>query len=195
MRKSEYIQKLNYRDERFCYIMKNCHHMSREQALEILSKNRLLSYEKQGLVRRLHFIYHSRQKSAIELTDKGRSWIRKNLPQLGSNFYVSGTAVRHNIRLAEQVMAHSLEHGRTWLNERDLRQELMQRIERMEGEERFTLLRQLERGELSVPDGGYYEDGQLYTVEIYNDNYTAEVLAAKDLCAQTLGASLCLVRQ
>ena len=195
MRKKEYIQRLNYRDEKFCYIMKNCHHMSREQALEILSKNRLLSYEKQGLVRRLHFIYHSRQKSAIELTDKGRSWIKKNLPQLGPNFYISGTAVRHNIRLAEQVMAHSLEHGRTWLNERDLRQELMQRIERTEGEERFALMRQLERGELSVPDGGYYEDGQLYTVEIYNENYTAEILAAKDLCAQTLGASLRLVRQ
>ena len=103
--------------------------------------------------------------------------------------------LQSNIRLAEQVMAHSLEHGRTWLNERDLRQELMQRIERTEGEERFTLLRQLERGELSVPDGGYYEDGQLYTVEIYNENYTAEILAAKDLCAQTLGASLRLVRQ
>lgn len=195
MRKKEYIQRLNYRDERFCYIMKNCHHMSREQVLAVLSQNRLLAYQHQGLIRKLHYIYQSRQQTAYELTDKGRSWIRKNLPQLGPNFYISGTAVRHNIRLAEQVMTHSLEHGRTWLNERDLRQELMQRIERTEGEERFTLLRQLERGELSVPDGGYYEDGQLYTVEIYNANYTAEQLAAKDLCAQTLGASLRLVHQ
>lgn len=195
MRKKEYIQRLNCHDERFCYILKNSHHMSREQALEILSKNRLLSYEKQGLVCQLRFICHGHQKSAIELTEKGRSWIRKNLPQFGPNFYVCGTAVRHNIRLAEQVMTYSLEKGRTWLNERDLRQELMQRIERTEGEERFDLLRQLERGELSVPDGGYYEDGQLYTVEIYNENYTAEQLAAKDLCAQTLGASLRLVRQ
>lgn len=195
MRKKEYIQRLNYRDERFCYIMKNCHHMSREQVLAVLSQNRLLAYQHQGLIRKLHYIYQSRQQTAYELTDKGRSWIRKNLPQLGPNFYISGTAVRHNICLAEQVMTHSLEHGRTWLNERDLRQELMQRIERTEGEERFTLLRQLERGELSVPDGGYYEDGQLYTVEIYNANYTAEQLAAKDLCAQTLGASLRLVHQ
>ena len=195
MRKKEYIQRLSYHDERFCYIMKNCHHMSREQVLEVISPHRLRSYQHQGLIRKLHFIQCSRQKTAYELTDRGRSWIRKNLPQLGPNFYISGTAVRHNICLAEQVMAHSLEHGRTWLNERDLRQELMQRIERTEGEERFTLLRQLERGELSVPDGGYYEDGQLYTVEIYNDNYSAEILAAKDLCAQTLGASLRLVRQ
>ena len=195
MRKKEYIQRLSYHDERFCYVMKNCHHMSREQVLAVLTQNRLLAYQNQGLIRKLHYIYHSKQHTAYELTDKGRSWIRKNLPQLGPNFYVSGTAVRHNVRLAEQVMARSLEHGRTWLNERDLRQELVQRIEHTEGEERFALLRQLERGELSVPDGGYYEDGQLYTVEIYNENYTAEVLAAKDLCAQTLGASLRLVRQ
>ena len=80
MRKKEYIQRLNHCDERFCYIMKNCHHMSREQALEILSKNRLLSYEKQGLVRRLHFIYHSRQKSAIELTDKGNGEYTFKMP-------------------------------------------------------------------------------------------------------------------
>ena len=195
MRKTEYIQKLNYRDERFCYILKNCHHMSREQALAVVSQTRLLAYQHQGLVRKLHYIYQSKQRTAYELTDKGRRWVRKNLPQLGSNFYVSGTAVRHNIRLAEQVMQHSMEHGRTWLNERDLREELMQRIERTEGEERFALLGRLERGELSVPDGGYYEDGQLCTVEVYNENYTAEVLAAKDLCAQALGASLRLVRQ
>ena len=195
MRKQVYIQKLNYRDERFCTILQNCHHMSREQVLSLISPNRLQAYQKQGLVRKLHYIYQSKQRTAYELTDKGRDWIRKNLPQLGPNFYVCGTAVRHNIRLAEQVMEHTMEHGRTWLNERDLRQELMQRIERTEGEERFALMRQLERGELSVPDGGYYEDGQLYTVEIYNRNYSAETLAAKGLCAQTLGANLRFIHQ
>lgn len=195
MRQKTYIQKLNRHDEQLCSILKNSHHMSREQALKVVSPNRLLSYQKEGVIRKLHYIYQSKQRTAYELTDKGRSWIRTNLPQLGPNFYVSGTAVRHNIRLAEQVMQHSMEHGRTWLNERDLREELMQRIERTEGEEHYALLARLERGELSVPDGGYYEDGQLCTVEIYNDNYTAEVLAAKDLCAQALGASLRLVRQ
>ena len=194
MRKKEYIQRLNYRDERFCRIIKNCQHMSREQVLSVLSLNRLQAYQKQGLVRKLHYIYHSKQRTAYELTDKGCRWIKRNLPQLGPNFYSSGTAVRHNISLAEQVMAH-MEHGRTWLNERDLQQELMQRIERTEGEERFSLLNKLERGELSAPDGGYYEDGQLYTVEIYNNNYTAEQLAAKELYAQTLGASLRFIYQ
>ena len=195
MRKKEYIQRLNYRDEQFCYILKNSHHMSREQVLAVISQHRLQAYQNQGLIRKLHFIYCSKKHIGYELTDRGRSWIRKNLPQLGPNFYVSGTAVRHNIRLAEQVMYHTMERGHTWLNERDLRQELMQRIERTEGEEHFALMRQLERGELSVPDGGYYEDGQLYTMEIYNDNYTVEQLSAKDLCAQTLGASLRLVHQ
>ena len=64
MRKKEYIQRLNFRDERFCYIMKNCHHMSREQVLAVLSQNRLLAYQHQGLIRKLHYIYHSRQQTA-----------------------------------------------------------------------------------------------------------------------------------
>ena len=72
MRKTEYIQKLNYRDERFCYILKNCHHMSREQALVVVSQTRLLAYQHQGLVRKLHYIYQSKQRTAYKLTDKGR---------------------------------------------------------------------------------------------------------------------------
>ena len=85
MRKQVYIQKLNYRDERFCTILKNCHHMSREQVLSLISPNRLQAYQKQGLVRKLHYIYQRKQRTAYELTDKGSEWIRKNLPSKSWN--------------------------------------------------------------------------------------------------------------
>lgn len=196
MRKQEYITKLNYRDERFAYVTKSCQHISQNQALELVSRHRLNNYIKQGLVRKLHYIHNNRQHTAFELTNKGRGWVRKNFPQLGDRFYSSGTAIRHNIRLAEQIMEHYQLHGRTWLNERDMRELLMEKVERCpDSEERFRILGQLERGELSLPDGGYYDNGELVAVEVINDNYTAEMIAAKELCAQTMGASLHFVRQ
>ena len=53
----------------------------------------------------------------------------------------------------------------------------------------------LERGELSLPDGGYYENDHLICIEIYNENYTAEQISAKEACAEVLGATLRFVRQ
>lgn len=195
MRKKDYVVKLNYKDEKFSFVAKNCQHLSQNQILSIVSKNRLQSYIHQGIVKKLHYICNSKQSTAYELTHKGREWIRQNYPQFGSDFYISTTAIRHNIRLAEQVLEHYSQDGYTWLNERNLRSILMERIERAEETERLAILSKLENNELSVPDGGYYVDGQLVCIEVYNDNYTSEILAAKQECASVLGGSLKLVHQ
>ncbi len=192
MRKSNYIQKLSYKDAELCRVLKASHHMSREQVESIISKNRIASYQHQGVLKKIHYIHQGRQNTAYELTSSGRAFIRKNFPELGTYFYSSGTAVRHNIRLAEQIMQHD-----RWLNERELRQELYTRLERIQDdEERFEQLRRLEHGEYSVPDGAYYDDdGNIVCVEITNDNYTQEIIQAKEACSATLGASIRFVKQ
>lgn len=192
MRKATYIQKLNYKDEQLCRILKASHHMSQKQVESIISKNRIQAYQHQGVLQKIHYIYQGRQHTAYELTSKGRSFIRKHFPQMGNYFYSSATAVRHNIRLAEQVMQHD-----RWLNERELRQELMSRIERIQDdEERFEQLRRLEHGEYSVPDGAYIDqDGDIVCVEITNENYPIEVIQAKEACSAALGASIRFVKQ
>lgn len=195
MRQKSYLGKLNHRDEQFAYVVKNCHHLSQEQALGLISKNRLTAYQHEQIVRKVHYLHGGQKQFAFELTDKGRAWVRKNFPQLGERFYVSGTAVQHNIRLAEQIIEHSIEHGRTWLNERDLRDELLRHIDCADRAEQHFLLSRLERGELSIPDGGYYQDGQLFTIEVYNNNYSSEMLLSKESCAEAMNASLRFIRQ
>ena len=116
----------------------------------------------------------------------------KHLPELGSRYYTCPTAVHHNINLAEQI----LQHDGNWLNEQDLRKELIDRIDQIQDvEERFRLLQDLEQGKFSVPDGGYYENEQLVCIEIYNMNYSEQCLEAKAECANLLGAQLHLIKQ
>ena len=192
MRKENYIQKLNCKDEQLCRILKASHHMSQSQVESIISKNRIRAYQHQGVLKKIHYIAQGRQHTAYELTTAGRNFIRKHYPEMGSYFYSSATAVRHNIRLAEQVMQHE-----RWLNERELRQELMTRIERIQDdEERFEQLRRLESGEYSVPDGGYIDDdGSVVCIEITNESYTQEILETKEACSAALGASIRFIRQ
>lgn len=190
MRKQQYIVQLSHKDEKFLTVLKSSQHISKETALSIVSANRLRNYQSQGIIKKLHYIEKGRQQTAFELTSKGRTFVRQHY-QGSNNFYQSSTAVRHNIRLAEQIA----NHHQTWLNERDLRQELMEQIERLPPEQRFELLAKLERGEISLPDGGYRnEHGELVCVEIINSNYGTEQIVAKEAAAELLGASLDFVR-
>ena len=190
MRKQQYIVQLNHKDEKFLTVLKSSQHISRETALGIVSPNRLRNYQQQGIIKKLHYIEKGVQKTAYELTPKGRTFYRQHY-QGSSNFYQSSTAVRHNVRLADEIVRH---HN-TWVNERDLRQELMEQIERLPPERRFELLSRLERGEISLPDGAYRgEQGELICVEIINSNYGTEQIVAKEAAAEILGASLDFVR-
>lgn len=175
MRKSNYLKKLNYKDEKLCSIVKHSQHISREQALLIVSSNRLASFEKQGVLKKLHYMDNNKNQIIYELTKKGRGFISRKFPHLSGNFYTAGTAYQHNVALAQQIFDH---HNRQWYNERDLREILLRKIE--QSDNRWELMRMLERGEISVPDGGYLnEAGSIQCIEIINDNYTSTQLKFK----------------
>ena len=190
MRKQNYIVQLNHKDEKFLTVLKSSQHISKETALSIVSSNRLRNYQQQGIIKKLHYIEKGRQKTAYELTPKGRSFYKQNYNG-SNNFYQSSTAVKHNVRLADEIVRH---HN-SWLNERDLREELMRLIEQLPPDRRFETLARLERGEISLPDGAYRgEQGELICVEIINSNYGTEQIVAKETAAEILGASLDFVR-
>lgn len=175
MRKSSYLKKLNYKDERLCCIVKNSNHISLAQALLIVSRNRLESYEKQGVLKKLHYMDNNKKEIVYELTKQGRAWISRNFNHLRGNFYTSSTAVQHNIALAQQLIERPYSQ---WYNERDLREILIQEIE--QSDNRWEYMRQLENGQISVPDGGYRnEDGSIECIEVINENYTSTQLQAK----------------
>ncbi len=194
MRSKNYISRLSEKDERFCFVLKSSHNISEAAALGLISKHRLESYRKQGVIKKIHYIHNNRQHSGYMLTGKGINWIKAKFPQLGDNFYQAGTAVRHNMLLAEHVIQHS--QDREWLNERDLRDELYSRLDQLtDPEERFRVLSRLERGEISVPDGGYVDNGELHCIEIVTNNYTAATLESKAAFGEFMGCSIDYIRQ
>lgn len=195
MRKTNYISRMSDKDERLLYIAKNSYHLSREQALSIVSKNRMDNYIKQGIFKKIYYILNQKQGVAYELTRKGRLFTLEHYPEFGKNFYTSGTAIHHDIRLAQSIIEYEREHGHTWLNERDLREMMMERIEREPIERRFELMGKIERGEISVTDGGYYVGEELVLVETINENYTSTLIAAKEEFSNYMSSSINYVRQ
>lgn len=175
MRKSNYLNKLNHKDELLCKVVKNSHHISQAQALLIISRNRLDSFEKQGVLKKLHYMDNNKTEIIYELSKKGRDWISRNFSHLQGNFYTASTAHQHNIILAQQIINRPYSK---WLNERDLKQILIKSIE--QSDNRWELMRQLENGQISVADGGYLnEDGSIECIEVINSNYTSSQLQAK----------------
>lgn len=192
-RKSSYILKLNHKDEELLRVLKNSQHMSQEQALLIVSRTRLDKFCKEGVLAKVHYIDKGRQATAYELTHKGRDFITKNLPHLvGGGFYQSRTATRHNIALANQVMAHSQSR---WVNERELREMMADRVVDA-AEMRFHYLKYLEQHKISPADGGYInEKGELCLVEIINSNYGTEQIQAKESFAELMNCSIQFVKE
>ena len=175
MRKSNYLLQLNYKDELLCRVVKNSHHISQKQALLIISRNRLANYQKQGVFKKLHYMDNNKKEIIYELTKKGRNWISRNFSHLQGNFYTASTAPLHNTVLAKQIIERP---NAKWLNERDLREILIREIE--QSDNRWELMRMLERGEISVPDAGVIdEDGNIEAIEITNSNYTSTQLQYK----------------
>jgi len=190
-RKSNYLKQLNYKDEKLCSIVKNSHHISQAQALLIVSRNRLANFEKQGVLKKLHYMENNKKEIIYELTKKGRSFISRNFPHLSGNFYTSGTAYLHNVTLGQQIIEH---HHSQWYNERDLREILLQQIE--QSDNRWELMRMLEKGEISIPDGGYCnEDGSIQCIEVINENYTSTQLKFKANFEAITGIPITYIKQ
>lgn len=192
-RKEHYINQINHKDETLLNILKNCQHISQEQALLIVSRSRLDNFCKEGVLAKVHYIDSGRQASAYELTHKGRKFISQKLPHLVTGgFYQSRTAVKHNIALAGQIMEHSQSR---WINERELREMMAERI--VDAEDlRWHYMRMLENHQISPTDGAFInEQGEICLVEIINDNYGTEQIAAKEAFAEVMNASIQFIRQ
>lgn len=191
MRKSNYLIQLNYKDGNFCKILKNSHHISENSALLVVSRNRLDSYVKQSILKKLYYVDNNRKEIVFELTKKGRDWISHNFPQLRGNFYTSATAIQHNVTLAKQIMEHSFS---PWLNERDLREILLTEIQKAENS--WELFRMLENGEISVPDGAFINgQGNIEAIEVINENYTSTMLQSKDNFSKICNIPITYIKQ
>lgn len=193
MRREHYINRIDGKDEQLLNLLRNCQHISLEQGLQIVSRSRLENYCKEGVLTKVRYISSGRQKTAYELTHKGRKFISQKCPHLvQGGYYQSRTAVKHNIRLASQIMEHSQSR---WLNERELREMMADKIVNAE-DLRWHYMRMLENHQISPTDGGFInENGDLCLIEITNDNYTAEHIAAKETFAEVMGASIQFIRQ
>lgn len=182
-RKREYFKTINKKDIMLLKAFYCCHHISKENILDIISPNRILSYQKQGLVEKQFYLENQGIQTAREvyaLTDKGRKWVQKNIDDMRyTSAYQSKTAVEHNIKLSELYLKEmQSDNNARWLTERDLKDIFLTMIE--DRNDYYQLLDEYKSGHISIPDGAIIRSGEVTLIEVITYSYTEDRIAAKE---------------
>ncbi|CAB1244189.1 protein of unknown function [Ruminococcaceae bacterium BL-6] len=180
-RRKSYIKQLNARDQKILSAFYCCQHLSQQQITSIVTKNRLKSYIKQGIVVKQNYIPKHVGDSAhpvYALTKSGRQYIRCHISKMRNTApYHSSSAPAHNIRLSEIYLSETKNENAQWLTERDLQQLFLDTIQGREDER--ELLDALRTHTLSPPDGAVLCNGEVTLIEIVSVNYSQEEISAK----------------
>lgn len=184
-RKSSYINKLTSKDQVFLKSLRDVGYLSQRHIKEeiTLADKRLLNYMRDGYIEKCGYINRQTKESEFvyRLTSKGRTLAETQLNY--RDFYKSSSA-RHDLALADKYFSLSEADRATWRTETEMRKQFKQRIEQLhqrgQHARAFTLDEALKKREISIPDGAYVRDGQIYTVEIVTAAYGTAELAAKE---------------
>lgn len=189
-RKKEYITELSKKDAKLAQCLYYSKTIKREDVLSIISKNRLSSYLKEGLIQKSSYKEHKYSKESrddcYKLTEKGYSFFKKNYQ---NNFDDSkrygGTSATHDFALAKELIKLSpteLESVRSELDCRDRIKEFIEEL-RINGEfvKSEELKQALQDHTISMPDCVYVDatTGQECCIEIVTSYYTEDAIEAK----------------
>lgn len=171
--------------------------ISRESLHQLgISDNRIKSYQK-SLIKRIEYPekYGSGSRECFILTKTGTDFLKNecHFDKTISN----GESYHHNENVSRWIAdnLNKQEIG-TLLNERQIRDILEEHLSqyREQGNyERYNeLYEKLEQHQLSCPDIAYVSSktGTLVCVEITTSSYKGDVIEAKELCADEIGAEI-----
>lgn len=181
------------RDVRALRALGSCGHLTAEQLREAgLRDKRIASYQKDGLIERVHFSRPgARDQVCYRTTAHGRDFISEHLSMRP---YVAQSPV-HDLGLAGRYFSLTQAERETWQTEAQCRDILAEHIRQLQdqGEEERAreLWDRLSDGQLSMPDGIYTSEiGQVIGVEVITSNYGEAEIAAKEETAGALGAEI-----
>lgn len=118
--------------------------------------------------------------------NKGRTYAKNNFDSVYSSQHT-----RHDIELQRQYSNLSQEQQNNWINENQFRQIVQSRIDEIDNvDERTYYQEELNQGNLSMPDGGYFtESGTIECIEIITNSYGQLDIEHKQNTISFLGAS------
>ncbi|MEG2848177.1 MAG: hypothetical protein RR904_05365 [Bacilli bacterium] len=184
----KYIKNLFERDKDMFHMLNKCGNADHDQMKQIgLSERRIKDMQREKLIEKTYYSQSKQDEKnikAYQLTDKGKSLIEREYGLANHNQSVS---VRHNIDVANKYLNLEKEERETVLNERELRDMFLEKLEeiRDHDQERYDqLYEQLEQGQISMPDIAYTSvEGVQMAFETVTDNYgNAEIQAKEEAC-------------
>lgn len=185
---SKYIKNLFERDKDMFQMLNKCGNADHNQMKQIgLSERRIKDMCREKLIEKTYFSetkQSEKNTKAYQLTDKGKNLIEREYGLANHN---QSQSVRHNIDVANKYLSLEKEERETVLNERELRDLFLEKLEeiRDQDEQRYKeLYEQLEDNRISMPDIAYTSvEGVTMAYETVTDNYgNAEIQAKEEAC-------------
>lgn len=184
------IKTINARDVEFINGLRVAGVCNRQQALNLITANRLRVFELN------HIIERCRATDGTEIyrfTDKGKTWVSINIPELSDRSLYRSNSYKHDIALYERYLKLSSTEKRTVLSESEIRDRFKEHLENLHEQDiaRYNQLsEQLRNHEISMPDMCYMSDGHEVFYEVTTPSYGSLEYAAKEAFATEMGATI-----
>lgn len=117
-----------YRDIKAFKSLGVCGHVRPQQLLSIVAKNRIASYEKDGLIEKVVY-EHPNQKKPIEgyrLTSRGYRFIKEHI---GVDYPYHNTSLKHDLKVADKYFSLTEKERETVVTEKEARVIVKNKIE------------------------------------------------------------------
>jgi len=172
MRKQNYLHLSEKKDGNAMRMLVNCRHCTKEQLLQVISKNRLDNYLKEKIIQKIE----TQNNTVYLLTDKG---YKQFGAQLDMQYYrYHSQAISHDIELSQQYL-DLLKSGKqfTWKNEEQLKAERREEYHKLYEQGKYSEAHRLMIS--SCPDAVVSHDGITYGFDVLTDNYSNQAIIEK----------------
>ena len=186
--------KLNYKDIEAFKIFTITPYASPEAMKTFVTENRLRTYKKEGLVRKIKYYdqKHNCNKVAYSLTHKGQEWSQKSL-YLNTTYTLDRRTARHDCKVSEAYAMLDPVERENAVSEhhfRDIAQEAMEKyLEQGEWERAKEIQQALLHSQFSAPDIIYHTpEGQIVCCEVVTEHYSGSECQIKADTSTLIGA-------
>ena len=185
------MKRLSFKDKQFFKGMAVCNNFTKDQALQIISNNRLHDLQKEGYIQRISYqdkhMSTTKSQHAYRLTDKGRDLCKDTLHcrHLGKGKH----EVRHSVACADAYLKLTPEQRMNSLNEGEQRDYCFNKAYQLlsegridEGQELIDQIRESSFVDLCVVTTTETTT-EIICIEVITSSYSADQVEAHAECA------------
>lgn len=131
----KYLKSLNDNDKQALLAIARCAHVTEEQLLTLITKNRIYSYLRDGMILEERYYHNSNGFKGYKLSGKGKRTIEKTW---GFKYFQHSQTLYHDAIIAEKYFELSRKEQETWKTETEIKEILNDMKNELETNKKYS---------------------------------------------------------